>query len=527
MDELQRVSFNKKVFPRFFCEWASDSNRATSLLNKQSLSTLLNQDSSVPGASSGFKTDSFQNRWKSYLDEHRASKNTLTNVDRLLDGQAGAIVTGQQPGLFGGPLYTLYKTLTACALAKRLSENGHPTVPIFWNHSDDHDLSEIDRTYVLDRANSLIEIALGLDHQDSAEIHSLSLEDETKEAISYLETALRDTEFKSDHIDLLKNTRSDNPGSWFSRIMLQLFSDEGLVLFEPHLARNAWSEQISAHLENWKRDVEQLRNTGQSIQSAGYPAPLGIPDQPNLFFLDDGDRLPVDPDERSMAEWENMLDENPDHFSPGAALRPLIQDQFFPIRAYVAGPGEITYHAQLGGLYDAHDVSRPTLFPRMSLTLLEGKTKKVLDKFDMGPEQLLQLPAIRDDLLSDAVPESALENVDEKQETIQELLEELKSETLSIDKNLEDPWEKTKENVTEALDTYRDKVKNAYLQQSKVGKQQMDKLEMNIFPNGKLQERVLSPWHYFTLYSMDLKNDLIDTADQVLDHPFEHHLGYL
>ena len=441
-----------------------------------------------------------------------------------MNGDAGVIITGQQPGLFGGPLYTLYKSLTACALAKRLTENGQPTVPLFWNHSDDHDLSEIDRTYVLDRANSLIEIALGLDHQNSAEVHSLSLPDETKEAISYLETALRDTEFKSDHIDLLNETRSDNPGNWFSRILLQLFSDEGLVLFEPYLARDAWSESMKSHMENWERDVEKLRNKGKAIQDAGYTVPLGIPDQPNLFYLEDGERTPVDPDARSMKDWINLFDEHPEQFSPGAALRPLIQDQFFPTRGYVAGPGEITYHAQLGDLYSANDVDRPALFPRMSLTLVEGKVQKVLDKFDLSADELLQLPAIKGDVISDAVPESAMDAIDEKKDTIDDLLDELKDETTSIDENLKDPWEKTKENVTDALDTYRDKVKNAYLQQSKVGKQQMDKLEMNIFPNGKLQERVISPWHYFTLYSLDLKDELLETADHVLDEPFDHHL---
>ncbi len=528
MVDLQEVEFDDDVFPSFFSAWAQEKNRSSTLLDRYTLSDLLKEDPSVPDTSAGFYTSSFQEKWEKYNRERNASAETMNNLEMVLEGEAGIVMTGQQPGLLGGPLYTLYKAATACALASCLSRHGIPSVPVFWNHSDDHDISEIDRTYVLDRANSLIEISLGLNHQNSAEIHSLSLPEETKEVLSYAETALRETDFKSDHIELLKNTRSDNPGHWFSRIMLQLFSEEGLVLFEPYLARNAWSKQIKDHLANWERDVHQLREQGKSLQSTGYSIPMDVPDQPNLFYLDNGNRVPVRPTATKTTEdWIKQFETSPDRFSPGAALRPLIQDEFFPTRAYVAGPGEITYHAQLGRLYDAHDVSRPALFPRMSLTLIEGKVKKVIKKFGLDPEELLQLPAIRDDVLSDAVPDSALTVIDQKKETIEQHLEELKEETTSIEENLEDPWKKTRDNVTDALDTYRDKVKNAYLQQSRVGKQQMDKLEMNIFPNGKLQERVISPWHYFTLYSMDLKNELLETADQVLEHPFQHHFGYL
>jgi len=517
--------FQRDVFPDFFCDWVTGESTATSHLSRFPIDQLIRRgaDVGVEGAQ-GFTDEEFLDRWRGYLEEHGASAQATSNFDALRDGSAAIVMTGQQPGLFGGPLYTFYKAATACALADRLTDSGVPAVPVFWNHSDDHDLSEIDRTYVLDRDNRAVEVSLGLDHQRTAEIRSLSLPERTTQALGQLKDALRDTEFRDTNLSLLKETRRDSPADWFSTLLHRLFADEGLLVFEPCLARPYWTEPILDHLNHWSEDLESIRRRGDRLADEGYDRPLDPSEGPNLFELNDGDRTPVRPGgDRSLDDWKERVRSHPEQFSPGAALRPVVQDDFFPICAYVAGPGEITYHAQLGGLFERLEVRRAPLFPRMSATIVERKVRKVIDKFDLSFKNLLSIGDRTDEVLSGSVPAELDRFFRERRAEIDEVLDHLKEKALSIDENLESPWEKTCENVHEALEQFRKKVESAHLQEKKVGRRQLKKLVGNLLPNGKLQERVLSPWHYLTLYSRAFAGRIKEQASRALDRSDRHH----
>ncbi len=515
--------FDEDYVPDFFRDWVTGTPRATSFLPRLSPEEIADRQQTVT-AGAGFSEDLFQDRWASYLEEHGASTKAMDHFDSLRNGEVGVVMTGQQPGLFGGPLYTFYKAATACSLAHRLTENGAPSVPVFWNHSDDHDLSEIDRTFVLDQSNEPIEIRLGLNHQETAEIHSLSLPKKTKEALQTLVNALRDTEFLETNRTLLEESRREQPGNWFSGILHRLFADEGLLVFEPYLARSQWDDLLDRHLENWSEDLERLRSRGDELDEAGYGQPLDFNDHPNLFYIKDGRRTPVRVDgEREVEDWRERLENKPERFSPGAALRPVVQDAFFPVRAYVGGPGEITYHAQIGDLFDRLNVSRAPLFPRMSATIVERKVEKVIDKFELRYDRLFSVRERKKELLSSSVPASVDELFENHRAEIEKALDRLREKTIGTDQNLQNPWKKTRDHILEALDRYRENVEQSHRRKKNVGRQQLEKLIRNLFPNGKLQERVLSPWHYFTLYSLELADDLKELSSELLDRSDRHH----
>lgn len=433
------------------------------------------------------------------------------------------VVTGQQPGLFGGPLYTFYKAATACAVASRLRENDVPAVPLFWNHSGDHDLSEIDRVSVLDAKNQVRTISLNLPQSDPLEIGSLHIPRRVERALEDLQEHLRDTEFAPDLLSRLRSTRDFRPAGWFSKLLLDVFEQEGLLLFEPSIGRPHWAPVIENHLSNWQRDRDLLQESGEQLAENGYRPPLDVPDRPDLFVLEDGKRKPVRPDADSdLGYWLDRLSSEPENFSPGVALRVIVQDSFFPVLSKVGGPGEISYFSQVHPLYEEYNQVPPPVVPRLSMTILEQKIQKVIEKFQIDSSDLFSVPDRGEDLLQSIIPEDVEDLIDESRTAINNVLSDLREQTVSVNSNLDRPMTKTEEQIRNALSRYQDRVASLFRKEEGLGEDQLNKLENNLFPNEKPQERVLSPWHYCALYGPDFLEEIKKLAEQTLDDPFSH-----
>lgn len=337
--------------------------------------------------------------------ELRGNPVAAAQAARLAEPGACAVVTGQQAGLFGGPLYVLYKALGAQRVAREVeARSGRPCVPVFWIASDDHDFAEVRQVTLLDEAGQIRDWRYAPHALPEGRPAAAILLDETvaplvEEALSSLPMS----PYREEVGAALR--RAYAPGhslsGAFALWLGALLPD--LVLLDPadpelkRLMAPVMAREIAERSPGSALALE----AGERLKAAGYhqQVPVRGGGFLNLFLVDggarralalDGDLIEVRGTGRrfSLAEALARLEADPAAWSPGVLLRPLAQDLLLPTAAYVGGPAEIAYHAQIGPSYAHYGVPRPVLLPRPSVTVVEAAQTRALDAEGLGLRDL-------------------------------------------------------------------------------------------------------------------------------------------
>lgn len=322
------------------------------------------------------------------------------NARRLADPRALAVLTGQQTGLFGGPLLTLLKAATAVGVAAACEARlGHPVVPVFWMASEDHDLPEADHVTLLDAGHRPTTVRLAW-HPGAGFIPAnLVLGAPIRDCLAAAAALLPTTEFTGDILDHLTRCYAPDEtlASAFARWMAWLTREWGLVLADPSDPR--LKEHAAPILEGEVRHAPATSRAvlaaSARLQEAGYAAQIAVrEDGANVFVLDRG-RWPLRRVDQGFAIQRggaltpvDPARVPPAGLSPNVALRPVMQDAIFPTLAYIAGPAEVAYFAQLGPAYAAFDVLQPIVLPRTHLTLVESRMAELLARHGLALPQL-------------------------------------------------------------------------------------------------------------------------------------------
>lgn len=317
---------------------------------------------------------------------------------------AAAVVTGQQVGLFLGPLFTLYKAAAAIRNARALAEEtGAAVVPIFWLQTEDHDLPEIARVALPDREGERICLELPASPRERISIAHRTLPREIDAVLASLDGVIGDLHHGPAHLALLR--RHYRPGAgWgeaFAGVLAELLDE--LVIVDPRdpaLAAAAASVHRRA-LEGAELISRALLRRCGELEAAGFAPAVHVRDGAPLSFFHPegpaGPRYRLDPAAGGFAEVGGeriharadllaRLEEAPLSFSTSALLRPILQDTLLPTAAYVGGPGEIAYFAQLAPLYRAFDLPMPLVVPRARFRVLEGRTRRLLERLGLQPD---------------------------------------------------------------------------------------------------------------------------------------------
>ena len=322
----------------------------------------------------------------------------LEAVERLRDPASVAVVTGQQLGLFAGPLYTVYKAQTAVRLAARLeAETKRPAVPVFWLADEDHDFAEVWRAR-FSRGEDVLEAVYddGQDPDaDRGAVGRIVLEAEaTEKALAGLEAAL-----EGPHRDAaLEAARAAYaPGRTmrdaFALLLRALVPDIVLISADDARLKRLAAPVFSQEVRDPHATLAALESRSAALVGAGFHAQVD-PSPVNLFVMGEGHRTPVDLEGDGFVlrgrggaltarDLLGRIEDAPETISPNVVLRPLFQDTILPTAAYVAGPGEAAYFAQLGPVYDLFGVPMPVVEPRLSLTVVEPGVAKVLDRYGL------------------------------------------------------------------------------------------------------------------------------------------------
>lgn len=448
---------------------------------------------------------------------------TLSNIDLLLNDNSVAIITGQQVGLFSGPLYTLYKTLTVLKLTEQLTEKypDYNFVPIFWLESEDHDIEEISSFSLINNANQLIK----LKYQYEAEkedanygaVGNLYLNNSIKLFFDTLRQSLISTEYSPNVIELFETAYQN--GMTFSRAFVHLFNvlleDSGLVFFDPNnpTIKNLVKPIFENELKNISKTCQLVIEQSDSIEHQ-YHAQIK-PKPINLFMFINNGRYNIEPRTDGFSlkgtrkyftntEMFDLLDKKPEAFSPNVVLRPICQDYIFPTLSYVAGPSEVAYFAQLKLLYQHFNIPEPIIYPRASVTIVEERIQKTMVKFNLKVSDFYKDVELLKIRVAESLTDFKVEDLfDNSFGTISETLTSLKGGLQSIDKTLGPALENTLIKIQNALNTLKEKTIAAQKRQHEISLRQLDKVALSLFPNSNLQEREMNIVYFLNKYGME------------------------
>jgi bacillithiol biosynthesis cysteine-adding enzyme BshC len=455
---------------------------------------------------------------------------TIGHIEALRGEETVAVVTGQQVGLLGGPLYTVFKTLTTLRLARQLAEEmDRPVVPVFWLEGGDHDLEEVARTRLL-RRNEVVPIRYTghtlPEDGNLGPVGRLVLNDHIDDAIDRVEATLPPSDFHDAVIGMLRETY--RPGTAlldaFARLLRRLVPDAGLVFIDPDDPR---LKQMAAPL--FRQEVEDSataydRLTATSDRLAADFHAQVRPRRTNLFLITDEGRYALDAEGDGRFRLHgrdetferddllSLLADAPERFSPNVVLRPLMQDHLLPTAAYVAGPSEVSYFAQYKALYEWFDVPMPVIYPRASLSLVESKVQKVLDKFDL---RVSDFSEDADRLFQRVVKAQMNVDVDavfdEAASHFHRAVNDVKGPVGEVDRSLIPAVEATRAAFVNEWGDLKASVLRAEKRQQDELRDQLDKARVNLYPDGVLQERAISIVYFLNKYSLHLLPSLQET----------------
>jgi bacillithiol biosynthesis cysteine-adding enzyme BshC len=453
---------------------------------------------------------------------------------RLADPRTVVIITGQQAGLFGGPLFTLLKAITAMKLAARITrEHDVPVVPVFWIDAEDHDWAEVRGCTVLDAESipSTIQLA-DLPGAGERPIGRLILDGQINAALAAFETALPDSAFKGDLLAAVG--RAYRPGysmsDAFGRLVEATLGPHGLVVYDSSdPAAKALAQPVFVReLDQPGATARLAAERGQALVAAGYHAQVTPHEGAvSLFYLNSGreairvigDRATLGERETTLAALRDEVRQSPDRFSPNVLLRPVVQDAIFPTICYVAGPNELAYLGQLRDVYTAFHVPMPLMYQRATATLVDSATVRFLTKYDVPLEALQPRDeAALNQLLQDQLPPTVEQALTDASAVVEAQMGKVAAAVPQIDPTLSGTVHSTLTRMQHDLRTLHNKVIQAAKRRDDTLRRQFQHAQTLTFPNGHPQERELGFIWFTNRYGPALVDRLMDELPFEMGH---------
>ena len=445
-----------------------------------------------------------------------ASPEALAAAERLRDPNTVALATGQQAGLFGGPLFTLLKALTVLQLAERTArEHGVPTVAVFWIDAEDHDWDEVRTCGVLDADLGLVRVALG-DQPGAGEgsVARVLLDDTVNVATSSLASTIPTTEFSPELLDAIRRAYQPGVGMAhaFGTWLESLLGPRGLVVFDSsdEAAKPLVSAIFAREIDHAGETSRLAAEAGTALTERGYHAQVTPQESHTALFHLGGRResIRVQGDQfimgQSAGTREATLERvrtHPSEFSPNVLLRPVVQDTLFPTCCFVAGPNELGYLAQLRDIYAAFDVPMPLVHQRGSATILDANAMRFLSRHELPLESLrAQDESELNRLLATQIPPEAERAIEEAGHAVDGHLDAVASAASRIDATLDAAARSTRGRMQDDLKKFRGKLLQAVKRKDETVRRQFLHAQAQAFPGGHPQERNVGFVYFLNRY---------------------------
>ncbi len=468
------------------------------------------------------------------------SETTKNNIELLKHNNTLAVVTGQQLGILGGPLYTIYKIITAIKLCKYLSEqhDNFNFVPVFWLEGDDHDFNEVRTINIINKDNELANISYGNEVQEdenSGSVGLLKIDQSINEFFSNLKGNLRETEFTDSLVDKLKNMYREGSSlkEAFKEFIFSLFDNYGLVLFDPQdiKVKELLKPVFKKEITDFRQHTSRLVNVSATLEEK-YHAQVKV--KPiNLFYRTEEGRFSIEPIDNEFGlkrkrkkftydELMELIEKEPGNFSPNVLLRPICQDSILPTAFYIGGPSEISYFAQVFPLYDFYKIESPLLYPRSSATLVEKNIYSIIDKYGLNVGEIFVNQEKVKQKVVESISKTALEQIfNDTSHKIEIAFDELKEKLFDFDKTISEASSKYKGKVFHYTNELKQKAFEAQKRKHETTLRQIDKVIQSLYPSNNLQEREINFIYFSNKYGQDILKHIYE---ELKVNKFEHQI---
>lgn len=336
---------------------------------------------------------------------HPSSRGAAERLARFVNEGGVVVTTGQQTGLFTGPLFTVHKILGTIALADRLEEAlGLVVLPVFWSASEDHDWAEVNHTWMLDGSGKLRRLELFSGDPRPLPMNDRLLTPDVESVLAAVRQTLQAEPHADEYLRLLRDAY--RPGrsvaSAFRETIERTFAPWDLLTADAAdpVLKSASAPVLEAALTAVAEQELVLQRTATRLREAGYHVQVKLlSGAANLFLHTEAGRERL---HKSAAGWRtrgsrqqyehgrllSLSQEDPWHLSPNALLRPVVENSVFPVVAYVGGPGEISYFGQIGDFFGCFGMAPPIVFPRPSVLFVPPGVRTTLERLNLGVEDL-------------------------------------------------------------------------------------------------------------------------------------------
>jgi len=458
--------------------------------------------------------------------------NTIENINKLMDPSSVVVIGGQQAGVLTGPLYTIHKIISIIKLAKEQEERLNvPVIPVFWIAGEDHDFAEINHLYV-SLKNGIRKKAVPQYHNRKTMVSSIEIEqDGLKEWIEEIFETYGETNYTNGLIDRLNGyvENSTTYVDFFVQMINDFFGESGLVLVDSGSKefRSIQSDYLRKMVEKNKEIHDSLLLQREVLSSHHYPRTIEMNESSaNLFYTQNDERILLEYNvEHDVFSGKNnecilcgdelleIAEKQPERLSNNVVTRPVMQEFVFPTLAFISGPGEVSYWAELKKVFSEMGMKMPPVVPRLMMTFVERAIESNIKEVGLTipaalsgevakakEAWLAQQTADVDDIISEAKKEVEL------------IHKKVRKVGLEVDSGLADLLLKNAQNVQAQFDFLKNTLNRSILERNEIELNRFNRIETSLLPLGSPQERVWNVFYYLNKYGDDFIYDLLQLS---------------
>jgi len=469
---------------------------------------------------------------ESFMKRFPSSEAVIKSIDKLKSNNSLVVIGGQQAGILTGPLYSIHKVISIIKLAEQKeAQLKVPVVPVFWIAGEDHDFQEVNHVFVpvnqkVDKwtyPERVLQKKMVSDIQLNKEVCLAWVQNlienfgETEHTNTLLKFAEKQVVISANFVD------------FFANIIMELFKDYGLLIVDSGNKefRMLQKEFLKKQILNHEAITYNLLEQQSLIEEKGFPVTIDAGEQnANLFYYDQkmNDRVLLEYDRGndwfvgkngeltfSREQLVEYAEENPAALSNNVVTRPLMQEWLFPTVAFIAGPGEISYWAELKLVFEHFNIKMPPIVPRLNITILDRSIETDLSELQLNLADILSHGTVKE-------RNQFLEEIKDKEvealflrtrEQLESQYRQIEEKTVELDRGLLPLLKKNENYLLKEIGFMETKLNEAGKLKHDNRLKKYDRVDLALRPDGFPQERVWNIFYYLNQYGLNFIHDLM------------------